>query len=196
MLESFNLRHDFTPVPDGQRRYIAAESAHLPEMQVGTSLVAQGHLAQGRFSNHVNVTASDADDSFTVPKRVFLAQPTERRKPQSAEEKAQIRDSESARNEHIVEMSRNMSEERAEEIIRAVLAAIYGKDVPLPANPFRNDDTFAQAVAVVKAADLNDKLHVAHVPHYNEKGKSSHIALRENIRTAVARLMGMKEHQE
>lgn len=198
MLESFGINRDFTPVPGGQRRYVAEESGHpsLADMPVGTTLEAQGHLAEGRFSNSVTFIGSDATGVSSMQKRQFLSLPLDRREQKSPEDKAAIDTSELARNEDILEMSKEMSEGRAEEIIRAVLAALYGHGVPLPENPFRRTDTFREAVAVVKAADLNNSLRVAHIPHNNEAGESSHIAHRGNIRKAVARLLDMQEHQE
>lgn len=187
----------FEAVPQGERRYLDGKSTDpdLAKMPLGTVMTAQQGSFDHRFAAYIPVKALDSNQSLVLRRGTYLSQPLDRRR-QPAEKREQIKKSESARNEHIIEMSQLMSTERAEEIIRAVLAAIYGKDVPLPENPFRKDDTFREAVAVVKGADLNNHLRLDHIPRHNDKGESCHIAYRKNVRTAVARLMGMKEHQE
>lgn len=181
----------FEAVPHGERRYADGKSTDpaFEQIEQGTSLEAQSGPFSNRFDSFVLVKKDGADDAFTAPKSKFLAQPLDRRKRYSAEEKAAIKVAGHARNRDIFEISRRICEERAATIVRAVLLALRTADVDLPANLFRKGDSFEEIVAIIKAADLRCNLCISH----SNGGKSGPAHYVKNIKDAVTRLTGLQE---
>lgn len=174
-------------VPQGQARFVDRYDCQLTDVQVGSTLVAPDPTWKNFLAAYLAVNIND--QHAILPKDVFRSFPLERRTHYSAEQIATLDKSPLERSLHIHAMSETMSQERAEGIIAAVLAAINNAQI-LPASPFRKTDNVQTAGIVVEAADLKHRLNIGHIPHVSDDPDSKgHKVYLSNISDAVTKLM-------